>query len=119
MKKTLALWMGALLIMHTGCSKGAQRIAPERAATNSGPVTMENPKPPPKVTKEMAVTTAKADYVRRNGSLKSIDFDASDEPYAWRISYYPHVRNGTTAGGGGVYLIDKETGKILNLELYQ
>jgi len=119
MRKTSALWIGTLLVMNIGCGRNGQGIASERAATNVGPVTVESPKPPAKVTKEMAVATAKADYIRTIGPLKGIDFDVSDEPDGWRVNFYPHVRNGTIAGGSGLYLIDKETGKILDLKLNQ
>lgn len=119
MKKAFALWLGALLVMHISCSKEGQRVESERAATNNVPVTIQSPQPPAKITEEAAVATAKADYIRRKGSLEGVDFDVTDEPDGWRISFYPHVRNGTVAGGGSDYLIDKETGKILNLKLYQ
>ncbi|MET0624139.1 MAG: hypothetical protein ABW250_14235 [Pyrinomonadaceae bacterium] len=128
MKQILVLLLATLSILLAGCSKGDQRAAHESAATNRGAVTTESPQPPVnnvkdmaavKVTKEMAVATAKADYIRRKGSLKGADFDVSDDPDGWRISFFPRVRNGTIAGGGSDYLIDKETGKILSLKLHQ
>lgn len=119
MRKMSALLLGVLLLINISCGEGSRGIASERAATNGGPITTESTQPRVNVTKEMAVATAKADYVRTIGPLKGVDFDVSDEPNGWRVNFYPHVRDGTIAGGSGVYLIDKETGKILALKLNQ
>lgn len=124
MKNMPTLWLIALLVMNIGCSRVDQKVAQDRSAKGSEPATTSSAQPiakvtKEKVTKEVAIATAKDDYRRRNSSLKRVDFDVSDEPDGWHVSYYPHVRDGTIAGGGGVYLIDKETGEILDLKLYQ
>ncbi len=72
--------------------------APNLSLISPVSIKVEAPQPPSKVTKEMAVATAKADHIRTLGSLKGLDVEASDEPDGWRVSFYPHVRNGTIAG---------------------
>jgi hypothetical protein len=111
MRKTSALLLGALLVLNIYCGMDTPGSASERAASNGGPVTMDSPQPRAVVTKETALTTAKADYVRRIGPLKGIDFEVSDEPDGWKVNLM--------AGGTGVYLIDKEAGTILALKLNQ
>lgn len=93
--------------------------APNLSLISPVSIKVEAPQPPAKVTKEMAVATAKAHYFGRKDVLRDVDVDASDEPDGWHISFYPRVRRGTIFGGGRVYQIDNETGKILNLKLYQ
>lgn len=128
MKKPPILLIAILFISLAGCGKGGQKDVSERAANNREAITTESPQPmakdmkeiaTSKISKEKAVETAKADYIKRKGSLKGTDFDVSDDPDGWRIHFYPQVRNGATVGGGSDYLIDKETGKILNLKLHQ
>ena len=126
MKRVFAPWLAALIVTHAGCSKGNLDGASARAGTGDGRVaasisqpSVESPRLAAKITKEKAVATAKADYTKTIGPLKDIDFSASEDADGWRVRFYPHVRNGTIAGGGGVYLIGKESGKILDLKLYQ
>jgi hypothetical protein len=101
MRITPALWLSALLALSIGCGKDRQLTKAELPTINSETVAVETPKPPAKVTREAAIATAKTHYIKTLGSLKGIDFDASEEANGWHVNYYPHVRNGTIAGGGG------------------
>jgi hypothetical protein len=63
------------------------------------------------ISKETAVFIAKGDAVD-GYTLSDYNIVVQEQPKAWRVVF--ELKNPAWTGGGPDYLIDKETGKILN-----
>jgi len=74
---------------------------------------------PPKIDSNSAIKIARGDFVRIIGTKGMKDYQATvaQEKDGWRVRF--QTKPELVSGGGGVYLVDKDTGKIISRDFYQ
>jgi hypothetical protein len=85
-----------------------------------------SPSPTPQTTLEKAAVIPKSEFVRTIGPLDNFDVTTSEQAEAWqvevRLKRTPLEGGKATRlldGGGAIYLINKETGTIVDRKLMQ
>lgn len=115
----LILCLSMLAISQLACSGNTREIAVKQEGPNSSPTNVSSSPSPPKIDRETAVNTARADFARLLGSLEGYTVEGSEEANGWHVIFRLNKKRGTTFGGGAEYLIDKETGKVLDKKFAQ
>ena len=103
--------ISAVLLLSCGVKESSKAPTTENGNMQSKPsdVAMTN--------KEKAVANAKQDAVKAGFSLKIYEIVVSEEPKQWGILF--QLKDKTLTGGGPEYVIDKETGKIIDRKFHQ
>lgn len=73
--------------------------------------------PSPPITEEAAIKVAKDDAKRILGKLDEYEISASEQTEGWHVRFKQKMQG--LEGDGALYIIDKETGKLLDIKLYQ
>lgn len=103
----------AFTMLLVGCS-GAQNKTKgqfENGRTQASPLCEKGA-----ISRQTAILIAKGDAVE-NYTLSVYDIICDEQPEAWRIVF--KLKDPGVHGGGPDYLIDKNTGKILNATYYK
>jgi hypothetical protein len=97
----------ACALLLTACGRGQ-----EEAHRRSSPL----PCVQAAISKETAILIAKGDASQAY-TLSAYNISTYEQPTTWRVVF--DLREPGVDGGGPDYLIDKETGKILNATYYK
>lgn len=77
-----------------------------------------SPQPTPSpIAEQVAIDTAKNDFVTEFGSLDEFEVITSEQKDSWRVTI--QLKDKTSNGGGAVYTINKATGRISERRFYQ
>jgi len=116
--RLFVLCVSVMFCAGFSCSR-RQEKAPEPSVNGnmlSGSSQQPTPKPTPKISSEEAVSIAKSHFSRIE-ALNNYEIRSLERVDGWRVEF--RHKNKAMEGGPVIYSIDKETGKILDLNLNQ